>query len=48
MKLLLDECVTHDLKRDLTAHEVATAVEAGFGGLETARCCERLQVIMKF
>jgi len=34
MKLLLDECVTHDLKRDLTGHEVATAVEAGFGGLE--------------
>ena len=34
MKLLLDECVTRHLKRDLTGHEVATAVEAGFGGLE--------------
>lgn len=34
MKLLLDECVAHDLKRDLTGHEVATVVEAGFGGLE--------------
>ncbi|HYJ86678.1 MAG TPA: DUF5615 family PIN-like protein [Pyrinomonadaceae bacterium] len=34
MKLLLDECVVHDLKRDLTAHSVVTAVEAGFGGLE--------------
>jgi predicted nuclease of predicted toxin-antitoxin system len=34
MKLLLDECVVHDLKRDLTGHEVATVVEAGFGGLE--------------
>ena len=34
MKLLLDECVVHDLKRDLIGHEVATVVEAGFGGLE--------------
>jgi len=34
MKLLLDECVVHDLKRDLAAHAVVTAVEAGFGGLE--------------
>ena len=34
MELLLDECVTHDLKRDLSTHEVATTVEAGFGGLE--------------
>ena len=34
MKLLLDECVVHDLKRDLNSHEVATVVEAGFGGLE--------------
>lgn len=34
MKLLLDECVVHDLKRDLLGHEVSTAVEAGFGGLE--------------
>lgn len=34
MKLLLDECVVHDLKRDLVGHEVATVVEAGLGGLE--------------
>jgi hypothetical protein len=34
MKLLLDECVARDLKRDLVGHEVLTAVEAGFGGLE--------------
>jgi hypothetical protein len=34
MKLLLDECVVHDLKEDLTGHEVATVIEAGFGGLE--------------
>jgi|SRR5450432_3844438 len=34
MKLLLDECVVNDLKRDLVGHEVSTVVEAGFGGLE--------------
>ena len=34
MKLLLDECVVQDLKQDLTGHEVATVIEAGFGGLE--------------
>jgi hypothetical protein len=34
MKLLLDECVVHDLKHDLVGHEVSTVVEAGFGGLE--------------
>ncbi len=34
MKLLLDECVTHDLQEDLTGHEVATVIEAGFGGWE--------------
>lgn len=34
MKLLLDECVVRDLKRDLVGHEVSTTVEAGFGGLE--------------
>jgi len=31
MKLLLDECVVHDLKSDLVGHR---AVKAGFGGLE--------------
>src|SRR5215212_2951772 len=34
MKLLLDECVVHDLKKDLVGHDVSTVVEAGFGGLE--------------
>ena len=34
MKLLLDECVVRDLKKDLVGHEVSTVVEAGFGGLE--------------
>ena len=34
MKLLLDECIVRDLKRDLPGHEVSTVVEAGFGGLE--------------
>jgi hypothetical protein len=34
MKLLLDECVTHDLKSDLVGHDVFTVVEAGFSGLE--------------
>jgi uncharacterized protein DUF5615 len=33
MRLLLDECVVRDLKRDLVEHEVATVVEAGFSGL---------------
>lgn len=34
MKLLLDECVTRYLKRDLTAHEVSTVEQAGFKGLK--------------
>ncbi|HKG97587.1 MAG TPA: DUF5615 family PIN-like protein [Pyrinomonadaceae bacterium] len=37
MKLLLDECVVRDLKRDLAEHEVSTVVEAGFGGLENGQ-----------
>ena len=37
MKLLLDECVVRDLKRDLAGHEVLTVVEAGFGGLENGQ-----------
>lgn len=37
MKLLLDECVVRDLKKDLAGHEVATVVEAGFGGLENGK-----------
>ena len=34
MKLLLDECVTVDLKKDLAEHEVRTVVEAGYKGLK--------------
>lgn len=34
MKLLLDECVTHTLRRDLVGHEVHTVEEAGLKGLE--------------
>ena len=34
MKLLLDECVTRFLKRDLVGHEVQAVEEAGFKGLE--------------
>lgn len=34
MKLLLDECVTRHLKRDLAGHEVHTVNDAGFKGLE--------------
>jgi hypothetical protein len=37
MKLLLDECVVRDLKRDLAGHDVSTVVEAGFGGLENGQ-----------
>ena len=34
MKLLLDECVTRYLKRDLIGHDVITVDEAGFKGLK--------------
>ena len=34
MKLLLDECVTHSLRRDLEGHEVHTVEDAGLKGLE--------------
>lgn len=34
MKLLLDECVTRLVKRDLTGHEVWSVEDAGFKGLE--------------
>jgi hypothetical protein len=33
MKLLLDECVTRYLKRDLVEHNVSTVDDAGFKGL---------------
>ena len=34
MKLLLDECVTRYVKRDLVGHEVHTVDEAGVKGLK--------------
>lgn len=34
MKLLLDECVTRFLKRDLVGHQVSTVADAGFRGLK--------------
>lgn len=34
MTLLLDECVTRFVKRDRVEHDVHTAEEAGFKGLE--------------
>jgi len=34
MNLLLDECVTNDLKADLIGHNVSTIDEAGFKGLK--------------
>ena len=34
MKLLLDECVTHDLIPDLVGNEVHTAEQAGLKGFE--------------
>ena len=40
MKVLLDECVTHYLKRDFAACEVLTVEEAGFKGLKNGRLLE--------
>ncbi len=37
MRVLLDECVTRYLKRDLAGHEVLTVEEAGFKGLKNGR-----------
>ncbi|HEY0429188.1 MAG TPA: DUF5615 family PIN-like protein [Pyrinomonadaceae bacterium] len=37
MKVLLDECVTHYLKRDFAGHEVFTVEEAGFKGLKNGQ-----------
>jgi hypothetical protein len=34
VKLLLDECVTRFVKRDLSGHTVHTVEEAGLKGLE--------------
>lgn len=40
MRVLLDECVTHYLKRDFEAHEVLTVEEAGFKGLKNGQLLE--------
>jgi hypothetical protein len=37
MRVLLDECVTRYLTRDLGGHEVFTVEEAGFKGLKNGR-----------
>ena len=37
MRVLLDECVTRYLRRDLPGHEVFTVEEAGFKGLKNGR-----------
>jgi hypothetical protein len=37
MRVLLDECVTRYLQRDLTGHDVLTVEEAGFKGLKNGR-----------
>lgn len=45
MKLLLDECVTRHLKRDLhmvDGHEAVTVVEAGFGGLKNGQLLQAM------
>ncbi len=37
MKLLLDECVTRYVKRDLIGHDVFTVDDVGFKGLRNGR-----------
>jgi len=37
MKILLDECVTHKLKRFLQDYEVFTVTEMGFSGLKNGK-----------
>jgi hypothetical protein len=37
MRVLLDECVTRYVKRDLPGHEVFTVGEAGLKGLKNGR-----------
>lgn len=37
MRVLLDECVTRYLKRDLPGHDVFTVEEVGFKGLKNGR-----------
>lgn len=44
MKLLLDECVTHDLIRDLVGHDVSTVEDAGLKGLKNGDLLEAASV----
>ena len=37
MKILLDECVTHKLKKSLSEYEVYTVTEMGFSGLKNGK-----------
>lgn len=43
MKLLLDECVTRFVKRDLVGHNVHTIDEAGFKGLENGDLSQKVR-----
>lgn len=40
MNLLLDECVTNDLKADLVGHKVSTIDDAGLKGLKNGELLE--------
>ena len=40
MKLLLDECVTNDLKPDFSKHDVSTVEDAGLKGLKNGKLLE--------
>jgi hypothetical protein len=42
MRVLLDECVTRYLKRDLIGHEVFTVEEAGLKGLKNGRLLQAM------
>jgi predicted nuclease of predicted toxin-antitoxin system len=37
MRILLDECLTGRLRRDLPAHEVQTVQQAGWAGIQNGR-----------
>ena len=41
MKILLDECVTRQLKRLLTNHEVYTVTEMGWNGLKNGNLLQK-------
>ena len=46
MKLLLDECVTRFVKRDLVGHDVHTVEEASFKGTMTLIGCGMLWLMV--